>query len=74
MCLTRIVKKVEFWQPSLEVLPFWNPHILANYIFLLYLLTLKISCGQLKRLKSLNFGGPRLGNPILKRLILLGLV
>ena len=32
-----------------------------NFIFPLYLLTLKISCVQLKRLKSLNFGGPGLG-------------
>ena len=44
--------------------PFWYPHILSNFIFSLYLLTLKISCVQFKRLKSLNFGWPRLeGTP-----------
>ena len=39
------------------------------------LVTLKISCLQLKRFKNLNFGRPRLGEtPILEPQILLGLV
>ena len=38
--------------------PFWHPQILSNFIFPLYLFTLKILGFQLKRLKSLNFGGP----------------
>ena len=40
--------KFEFWCPYWRGIPsFWYPQIL--------------SCVQLKRLKSLNFGGPRLG-------------
>ena len=47
--------------------PFWYPQILLNFIFPLCLVTLKISCAQLKRLKSLNFRGPRSGKtPILE--------
>ena len=47
--------------------PFWYPKVWSNFIFLLYLPTLKISCVQLKRSKSLKFGGPCLEEtPILE--------
>ena len=41
--------------------PFWHHKIWSNFIFSLWLVTLKILCVWLKRLKSPNFGGPRLG-------------
>ena len=51
------------------------PNLVKVMFFHIYLVTLKISCLQLKRFKSLNFGGPRLGEtPILEPQILLGLV
>ena len=61
ICLTSMVKKFWILTESFGVnLSFWCLKIWSNIIFLLYLHTLKISCVQLKRLKSLNFGVTRL--------------
>ena len=54
---------------------FGSPKLGQILSFFIYLVTLKISYLQLKRLKSLNFGGPRLGQaPILEPPTLVGLV
>ena len=59
MCLTWMVKKFWILAALFEGnLPFWNLQIWSNFISTLYLLTIKISCVQLKRLKTLIFGGP----------------
>ena len=51
MCLARMVKKFEFCRPFLRGTP-----ILVLPNFVKFYLTLKISCIELKRFKSLNFG------------------
>ena len=56
MCLACMVKSLNLGGLVQEGPPFWYPQTLSNFIFSLYLLTLKISCVQLKRFKSLNFG------------------
>ena len=61
MCLARVVRKFDFWQPHLSGTPILVLQVVLNFMFLLNLLTLKTICVQLYRLKSLNFGGPRLG-------------
>ena len=73
MCLESMVKKFKLllliWG-GVGYLPFWNPQILSNFTFPLYLFTLNISYDQLKRLKNLIFGEPHLKrNPILVPLI-----
>ena len=42
-------------------LQFWNLQSWSNFIYLFELVTLRILCVQLKRLKSLIIGGARLG-------------
>ena len=67
MCLASVVKKFEFWWTHFRRKPpFWYPKLWSN-LFFLYLLSSNTSCFQLKRLKTLNFGRPRLGGlPISK--------
>ena len=54
--------RFEFRRPHLEDPPISYPQILSNFISL-FLLTLKILCVKLRKLKSLNFGGPVSGEP-----------
>ena len=62
------LKTVEFRRPRLVGTSFGLvPQNLVKFSFCFIFTYLKISCVQLKRLKSLNFGGPCLGGtPILK--------
>ena len=69
-----MVEKSEFWRPRLRGIPYFSTlKWFETFILLLYLLTLKFSCVQLKQLKSLNFGGhclegtPHFGTPIFVR-------
>ena len=60
--LALLVYKLEIWVALFEEnYPFWYHQTLQNIIFPLCLVTSKISCVQLKRLKSSNFGGPCTG-------------
>ena len=69
-------KKLEILKALFEgTSHFDTPKFGQNFIFFLYLFTLKISCVQLKRLKSFNFGGPCFGETLILKLpILLDLV
>ena len=61
MCLACVVRKFDFWQPCLRGTLILLAQIVSNFMFFLYLLTVKTLCVQLEKLKSLDFGGPRLG-------------
>ena len=62
MCWASVVKKFEFWQLGFgEKSPILVLQILVDFYLFLYLLISNTSCFQRKRLKTLNFGRPRLG-------------
>ena len=48
MCLARVVRKFDFWQPHLRGTPILVPQIVSNFVFLLYLLTSKTSFANFK--------------------------